>query len=123
MRALFLVFALLISNVSYGAFEKTKELASGVSGNYWAVSEMRYSRRTMTVEIVLNLYKDNTVGLAPLGFSKKFNFVITPQELSGNLSQWAHTKILTYADSDVPNLDGNGTHKGFPDLIGATVVP
>lgn len=123
MKVLFLLLMFLASNVSYGAFQKEKALASGVIGNYWAVSDMSFKRSNMMVDLTVSLYKDSTPGLAPLGYSKKFSFVITPQDLTGNLISWAHTKILTYANSDIPNMDGNGTHKGFPDLIGATVVP
>lgn len=119
-----LILALvLFSSVSFAAFQKEKSLPSGVSGNYWAVSDMHYSRKSMTVDLVVSLYKDSTPGLAPLGYSKQFSFVITPEELTGNLSVWAHSKILAYANSDIPNMNGVGTHKGFSDLIGATVVP
>lgn len=103
-------------------FQKEKSLASGVSGNYWAVSDLRFNRSSMMVELVVSLYKDSTPGLTPLGLSHKFTFEITPQEITGNLISWAHTKILTYANSDITNVDGNGTHKGCADLVGATVV-
>jgi len=122
-KSIILLIALLVSNVSYGAFQKEKTLASGVTGNYWAVSHMSFRRSTMTVDLVVSLYKDNTPGLTPLGPSHKFSFVITPQEITGNLISWAHTKILAYADSDITNVNGSGTHKDCPDLIGATVVP
>lgn len=103
-------------------FQKTKELPSGVSGNYWAISNLTFKRAGMVVEMEVSLYKDNTPGLAPLGKSHHFSFVITPEEITGNLISWAHTKILTYANSDIPNMDGDGTHKGCEDLVGATVV-
>jgi len=103
-------------------FQKEKSLPSGVSGNYWAVSNLSFSRSSMIVELVVSLYKDNTPGLSHLGLSHKFSFEITPQEITGNLISWAHTKILAYADSDIPNIDGSGTHKGCADLVGATVV-
>lgn len=123
MKILFLLIAVLFSNVSYGAFQKEKTLTSGVTGNYWAVSDLAFHRRTMTVDLVVSLYKDNTPGLTPLGLSHRFSFVITPQEMTGNLISWAHTKILAYANSDIVNFNGEGTHKGCPDLIDATVVP
>lgn len=103
-------------------FQKEKSLPSGVSGNYWAVSDLRFSRSSMQVELVVSLYKDNTPGLSPLGLSHKFSFEITPEEITGNVISWAHTKILTYANSDIPNINGVGTHKGCADLVGATVV-
>lgn len=104
------------------ALQKEKSLSSGVSGNYWAVSDLRFNRASMGVDIVWSLYKDNTPGLTPLGLSHAFHFKITPQEISGNLFTWAHTKTLAHANTDIPNIDGNGTHKACPDLIGATIV-
>jgi hypothetical protein len=103
-------------------FQKEKSLPSGVSGNYWAVSNLNFRRAGMVVELEVSLYKDNTPGLAPLGLRHKFSFVITPQEIQGNLITWAHSKILAYANSDIPNIDGEGTHKGCADLVGAVVV-
>ncbi len=123
MKKLFLLIALLASNVGHAALQKEKALASGVSGNYWAVSDMRFNRASMTADLVWSLYKDNTPGLAPLGKHHQMKFKITPQEMTGNVIAWAHTKTLAYADSDLPNLNGEGTHKGCPDLIGAAVVP
>ncbi len=103
-------------------FQKEKSLPSGVSGNYWAVSRLSFNRAGMSVELVVDLYKDNTPGLSPLGLSHKFSFTITQPEITGNVIAWAHTKILAYADSDIPNISGNGTHKGCADLVGATIV-
>lgn len=103
-------------------FQKSKTLSSGVTGNYWAISNIRFSRATMLVDLQVSLYLDNTPGLSPLRASHQFSFVITPVEISGNLISWAHTKILAYANSDVANINGIGTRKGCPDLVGATVV-
>lgn len=104
------------------ALQKEKTLASGVSGNYWRVSMLQFDRSTMSLEMQVSLYKDSTPNLAPLGVHHRFKFTITQQEIVGNLVAWAYTKIKDYAESDIPNLDGNGTHKGCEDLVGATDV-
>lgn len=104
------------------ALQKEKVLASGVSGNYWRVSMFHFDRDRMALEMRVSLYKDSTPNLAPLGIHHNFKFTITQQEIVGNLVAWAYGKIKTYADSDIPNLDGNGTHKGCEDLAGATDV-
>ena len=67
-------------------------------------------------------YSPHTIYKKPALYKHKFIFTITPEEITGNLISWAHTKILTYANSDIPNIDGVGTHKGCADLAGATVV-
>lgn len=103
-------------------FQNPKTLSNGVTGNYWAVSSMTFTRATMTVNLTVSLYLDSTPGRPPLMASHQFSFVITPAEISGNLIAWAHNKILAYANSDVANMNGIGTRKGCPDLVGATVV-
>jgi hypothetical protein len=104
------------------ALQKEKVLASGVSGNYWRVSMLSFKRENMALEMQVSLYKDSTPNLAPLGVHHQFKFTITQQEIVGNLVTWAYDKIKAYADSDIPNLNGVGTHKGCEDLAGATDV-
>lgn len=104
------------------ALQKEKVLASGVSGNYWRVSVLYFERDTMSLQMRLSLYKDSTPGLTPLGIHHDFKFTITQQEIVGNLVAWAYNKIKDYAESDVPNLNGVGTHKGCEDLVGALDV-
>lgn len=124
MKVLFLIFAILISNVSYGAFQKSKDLPSGVTANYWKIIKFGYDNETQILDLHIKLYKDNTAGLAPL---KQYQLSVPVSRAallaSGNMIAFAHQKILDYANSDIPNVDGNGTHKGFPDLIDATIVP
>jgi len=104
------------------ALQKEKVLDSGVSGNYWRVSALSFYRDGMKLNMTVSLYKDATPGLTPLGISHNFSFVVTPLELTGNLILMAYTKIKAYANSDIPNLDGVGTHKGCEDLVGAIDV-
>lgn len=104
------------------ALQKEKVLASGVSGNYWRVSGLRFQREGMKLDLTVDLYKDGTPGLAPLGVSHQFSFVITQQEIVGNLVLMAYNKIKAYAATDIPGIDGQGTRKGCPDLYGATDV-
>ena len=104
------------------ALQKEKILASGVSGNYWRVSALRFTRDGMKLDITVSLYKDATPGLAPLGISHSFSFVINQQEIVGNLVLMAYNKIKAYANSDLPGVDGQGTRKGCPDLVDAIDV-
>lgn len=104
------------------ALQKEKVLASGVTGNYWRVSGLRFTRPTMILEMEVSLYKDSTPGLTPLGVTHQFSFVITQQEIMGNLIAMAYTKIMEYANSDLPGIDGEGTRKGCPDLVDAISV-
>lgn len=104
------------------ALQKQKDLPNGTSGNYWRVSHLNFTRDTMRLDMSVSLYKDSTPGLSPLGVRHNFSFIITQQEIVGNLISMAYDKIKAYASSDVPNADGNGTHKGCADLDGSTDV-
>ncbi len=103
------------------ALQKSKTLPSGVTGNHWDITMGRFSvaNGIITVDAVLDLFKDSTPGIAPIGFSHSFQFVLTPQELVGNLPATVFEKIVAFANSDIPNIDGVGTHKGCADLVGA----
>lgn len=108
------------------ALQKSKTLASGESGNYWRVSNMRFSRADMSLEIEVALYKDATLaasGSSPLPFSYKFRFTITQQEIVGNLVAMAYTKIkAAVAELHTP-ISGSGDPVSYyPDLVGATDV-
>lgn len=103
-------------------FQKTKELTSGVSGNYWRVMKASFDMDTMKLDLLIKLYKDNTPGLSPLGLSHQISVVLTVEDLMGDLITLTHQKVLEFANSDIPNVDGNGTHKGCADLVGATIV-
>lgn len=104
------------------ALQKDKALSSGVSGNYWRISHVLFKRKGMVLDLVIDLYKDSTVGLDPLGCSHSFRFIITQPEVMGNLITLAYTKIKDFSNSDIPNLDGVVTHKGCEDLAGAIDV-
>lgn len=83
---------------------------------------LHFERDGMLLDMQVSLYKDSTPGLAPLGVHHKFKFTITQQEIVGNLVAWAYGKIKDYANSDIPNLKGSGTHKGCEDLVNASDV-
>lgn len=104
------------------ALQKEKTLPNGTSGNYWRISALQFNRTSMRLDMVVSLYKDSTAGLAPLGCNYTVSTIITQQELVGNLVTMAYNKIKAYANSDVANADGNGTHKGIADLVDATDV-
>jgi hypothetical protein len=104
------------------ALQKEKTLPNGAVGNYWRISALRFDRATMKLDMVISLYKDSTPTLAPLSVGHVVSAVLSPQELTGNLVAMAYNKIKAYANSDVPNVNGGGTHKGIADLVDATDV-
>lgn len=70
------------------ALQKEKTLPSGEVGDYWRVSELSFHRSGMKLDIVLSLYKSAAVaatGAPPLPCSHQFSFVITQQDIVGNL--------------------------------------
>jgi hypothetical protein len=103
------------------ALIKEKTLSSGVTGNYWRIKNGRFKRdgALIFLDLELALFKDSTAGLDPLGCSHLFSFELTNNELIGNLISLAYTKIKDFSNSDIPNLNGVGTHKGCEDLVGA----
>jgi hypothetical protein len=105
------------------AFQKEKTLLNGAVGNYWRVSFLQFSRNSMTLTIVLDLYKDSTPDLAPLGKSHTFQFIITQQEVVGNLVAWAYTKMRTEFETLHNPISGEGEPASrYPDLVGALDV-
>jgi len=76
----------------------------------------------MKLDLLIKLYKDNTPGLSPLGLSHQLSISLTVQDLAGDIVTLVHQKVLEFANSDIPNVDGNGTHKGCADLVGAQIV-
>lgn len=105
------------------AFQKEKTLPNGAVGNYWRVSFLQFSRNSMSLVIVLDLYKDSTPNLAPLGKSYTFQFTITQQEIVGNLVAWAYGKMRTEIETLHPPISGEGEPASrYPDLLGAIDV-
>lgn len=101
------------------ALLKEKTLQNGAVGNYWRVSQLSFNRASMKVSIRLDLYKDSTVGLAPLGSSHLFEFTVTQQQLMGNLVSLAYTNIKAMIDATHPPISGVGEEVSYyPDLIG-----
>jgi len=105
------------------ALQKEKVLANGAVGNYWRVSHVGFERASMKLALKLDLYKDGTPGLAPLGASHAFIFTISSQELTGNLIAMAYGKIkAAVAELHTP-ISGHGDPASlYPDLLGATDV-
>lgn len=99
------------------ALRKVKTLVSGISGDYWKVVAVGYTPLDGKLKSTIALFKDEAhKDTAPIGPIINFEFGVTPEEASGDLRALAYTKIKAYSNSDVPNLDGNGTHKGSVDL-------
>jgi hypothetical protein len=104
------------------AFQKEKSLPSGAVGNYWRVSHLHFERATMIVQITLNLYKDSTPGLAPLGKDYEFSFSITQADIAGNLVALAYTKMRAAIEELHTPIGGGKAVSKYPDLVGALDV-
>jgi hypothetical protein len=107
--------------------QKEKTLPSGETGNYWAVSELSFTRKNMTVKANLSLYKSSALaaaGAPPLPCSHEFTFTITQQEIAGgSIVSVAYTKILALIAELHPPISGSGDPAShYPDLLDATVV-
>lgn len=108
------------------ALQKAKTLPSGETGDYWRVSYLTFSRRGMKLDIQLSLYKSAAVAATeapPFPFTYSFSFVITQQEIVGNLVAMAYAKIkAAVAELHTP-INGQGDPVSYyPDLIGAVDV-
>jgi len=105
------------------ALLKEKSLPNGISGNYWKITEIFVNRMQRKARCVIALFKDEGhKSTAPIGAQFALEFSLSDQELSDDITEALYLKIKSYANSDLPNLDGNGTHKGIPDLVDATDV-
>jgi hypothetical protein len=108
------------------ALQKEKVLASGESGNYWRVAHLVFSRAGMLVSVELALYKSAALaaaGAAPLPISHRFTFVITQQEVAGNIVGVAYTKIKAIIAALHPPITGSGPSVSlYPDLLDSVDV-
>lgn len=105
------------------ALKKQKQLPNGVSGEYWKITRVIADKQALTLNVVLDLflsadYKD----AASLNIPKSRSFKCSKEELQGDLVALGYVKLKAHANSDLPNLNGRGTHKGDLDLIGALDV-
>lgn len=105
------------------ALQKSKTLPSGEIGDYWRVSYLTFSRKGMKVDLVLSLYKSAAIaasGAPPLPASYSFSFVVTQQELMGNLVALAYAKVKAMvAVLHEPILGDGPAASAYPDLVGA----
>lgn len=105
------------------ALQKEKTLPSGESGNYWRISELHFRRAGMTVSATLSLYKSAELaagGSSPLPASHTFIFVITQQEILGNVVAIAYAKIKAMIAALHPPISGSGEDSSrYPDLVGS----
>lgn len=105
------------------ALQKSKTLPSGESGDYWRVSDLSFHRSGMRLELVLSLYKSAALaaaGASPLPHSYRFSFVVTNQEIMGNVISMAYTKIKAAAAELVPPVSGFGDPASrYPDIVDA----
>ena len=102
------------------ALQKEKTLANGISGDYWKIVEISLNRLQKKARCLISLFKDAAhKDTSPVGPSLQFEFALTDQEMAGDITAVLYAKIKTYANSDIPNIDGNSTRKGSDDLVDA----
>ncbi len=96
------------------AIKKTKNLASGVSGEYWKVTSVEIDTGDDKMKATITLFKDaaHAVSNHPLGPEKVYRFDITSQQTEDNVVELAYEKIKARAESQVTR-----------DTFGNTISP
>lgn len=103
--------------------QKSKTLASGITGNYWKIIDIRVNVLALTTSFVIALYKDSSQTTSIRGTSRIYNFNLSSEaEIFAGTIADAYVAILAKAASEVINLNGVGTHIYDPDLAGGTIV-
>lgn len=90
------------------ALIKEKTLANGAVGNYWKTIYSEFSKETMMIVFVMELFKDQSYAtngnLRPLGCRKAFTLPITMDDLNLKPFQVSYTKLLEKLIED-PSFD------------------
>lgn len=113
------------------AIQKEKTLASGVTGNYWRITQINIDRQNLQIQGTIALFKDaasSAAGQPPIGASKVFQFPFTMAEFAEapNAIAFIYTKIKARAAQTL-NYDLAGQPIDPPryvdeDLVGGTDV-
>ncbi len=99
------------------ALEKSFELPTGVSGNYWKITQATFDYLTSTLECIVKLYKDaaaRAAGKEPLSQSQ---YVWTGADFAG----WFDPVTLNTANYN-PQERAYEKLKTLPEFSGATDV-
>lgn len=110
------------------AIQKDKTLSNGIVGNYWKITFCALDSTSNTVQYVISLFIDKMrcdTGASDLGFNKKYSFILTDDQILGNLISLGYTAILAKAVSQVPGSFTDPTAPTItfdPDLANGTSV-
>ena len=105
------------------ALKKQKQLPNGVSGEYWKIIKIEVNKQTLMLSVILDLFlNESQKDKASLNCPKVRSFKCLKEDLQGDLVALSYVKLKAHANSDLPNLNGRGTHKGDLDLVDALDV-
>jgi len=89
------------------ALQKTKELLSGVSGNYWKIISVHCDRLKLTLSCDIALFKDkpaSDAGKPHMGLTHSFDSVKTKAQLAGDLTELAYQMITAQTAGVAPSI-------------------
>lgn len=114
------------------ALQKSKTLASGVTGDYWKIIKTTVDKMNMTAEFQMELFLNEAHKSAkPLYCKKTFTFTIVGSDLNENIILLGYTKIKAFINSIIKeeviadpdnNIAGVPAVYGDMDLHGATDI-
>lgn len=112
------------------AIEKSKTLPNGASGNYWRITQLDIDKVTLSMNCTISLFFDHahSTSKAPnLGLNKQFKFSVLREDLNGDVTALAYTKIKDAAAAmytPLPSsIDTDPQPRQFdPDLVGGVDV-
>ena len=82
------------------ALQKSKTLPNGATGNYWKIIYIGVDKRSLRVNYQIDLYMDIAhSGIASLNYTKNYSFMMTNQQMAGDLTSLGYTKIKDFANT------------------------
>ncbi len=106
------------------ALQKTKELPSDVSGNYWKIISTSVDRLKLELSVKIALFKDkdsSDQGKMHLGKAHTFNGIQTKQALAGDLTALGYDMIKLQCSGAAPSPLSNKL-MAYNDLVGSVDV-
>ncbi len=107
------------------AIGKTKQLGSGISGDYWKITSEVYERVSGRIHWQIALYKDKAAsdaGKQHLGLVKSYCTTISREDAAGNRTLFGYTFIRAKAASMVTPIFGGEPIMFDPDLANGEIV-
>lgn len=107
------------------AIQNSKTLKNGVTGNYWKITKLNIDMILLVTTIEISLYLDSTHandGVSSAIFKKSYVTSVTLQQIMSGSIAGLYVNILARANSQIPDLIGDGHHTFDTDLAGGTIV-